>query len=240
MPASVATTSSEELSIDDLATLAGLPSRTIREYQTIGLLPSPERRGRTGVYRSAHLRRLQLISRLQDRGYSLAGIRDLLDSWSDGADLTDVLGLSPDDLVHLDEPGAPATLTQLSAALPALVPDRLSELVDAGLIDLCGTDRYCVPSPSLLQLTVDVLAAGYPPDQVLELLRTINGATAQIAAAAQSLLATPPDGLSAKKLDALASRGRGLLAHGTGRLTIYNLGRRLDANAPGRQRTRRG
>ena len=67
----------DELSVDELARRAGLPTRTIREYQTIGLLPSPERRGRVGIYRIAHLQRLQLIARLQDRGYSLAGIRDL-------------------------------------------------------------------------------------------------------------------------------------------------------------------
>ena len=55
-----------ELTVDELATRAGLPVRTIREYQTMGLLPSPERRGRVGIYRTAHLARLQLIGRLQD------------------------------------------------------------------------------------------------------------------------------------------------------------------------------
>src|SRR5437870_11046797 len=130
----------------------------------------PEKRGRVGVYRSAHLHRLQLIGRLQERGYSSAGIRDLLTSWRDGDELTDVLGLSPDELVHLDEPGTPATLDQLVRLLPALVPRRLDDLLAVGLIDECGPDRHCVPSPSLLQVTVDALAAGYPPRQVLTLL----------------------------------------------------------------------
>ena len=112
----------DELSVDELARRAGLPTRTIREYQTMGLLPSPERRGRVGIYRVAHLQRLQLIGRLQDRGYSLAGIRDLLTSWTDGDELTDILGLSPDELVHLDEPGAPATLDQLDPPPPPARP----------------------------------------------------------------------------------------------------------------------
>lgn len=240
MPTPTSPLHDDELSIDDLAGRSRLPSRTIREYQTMGLLPPPERRGRAGVYRASHLRRLQLIGALQDRGYSLAGIRDLLDAWSGGADLSEVLGLSPDDLVHLDEPGAPATLGQLSDVLPALVPDRLREVLDAGLIDLCGPDRYCVPSPSLLQLTVDLLTAGYSPDQVLGLIRTIHEATSQIAGTARAMLTSPPRGLGAEALDDLASRGRGLLAHGTGRLTIYNLGRLLDDDSPGRRRTRRG
>lgn len=44
--------------VDDLAGRAGLPVRTIREYQTIGLLPPPRKRGRVGLYSRAHLARL--------------------------------------------------------------------------------------------------------------------------------------------------------------------------------------
>jgi DNA-binding transcriptional MerR regulator len=230
----------DELVIDELAALSGTPSRTIREYQTIGVLPPPERRGRSGIYRTGHLRRLQLITQLQERGYSLAGIRDLLEAWSGGADLSEVLGLDPDDLVHLDEPGAPATLEQLEALLPTLVPEHLDEATAVGLVDLCGPDRYCVPSPSLLQLAVETIDAGYDPRRVLDLLATIHRATAEIATAARTLLTDAPAGLPAKQLDALASRGRGLLAHGTGRMTIYNLGQQLPADAPGRKTTRRG
>jgi DNA-binding transcriptional MerR regulator len=225
----------DELSIDELAARAGLPTRTIREYQTMELLPAPERRGRVGVYRVAHLQRLQLIGRLQDRGYSLAGIRDLLTSWHDGDELTDILGLSPDELVHLDEPGAPATLDQLARLLPRLVPTRLDDLVAAGVIDPCGPDRYCVPSPSLLQLTVDALDAGYTPAAVLSLLTAVHDAADLVANAAHKLITRPPAGIEAEQLESLATRGRGLLAHGTGRLAIYTLGQRLDHDAPGRR-----
>ena len=229
----------DELSVDELANRAGLPTRTIREYQTMGLLPPPERRGRIGIYRRAHLYRLQLIGRLQQRGYSLAGIRDLLTSWHDGAELTDVLGLSPDELVHLDEPGTPATLDQLARVLPAFVPKRLDDLLAVGLIDHCGPDRYCIPSPSLLQLTVDALAAGYTPTQVLALLRAIHDAADLVATAAAKLLARPPSRLDSAQLTRLANRGRGLLAHGTGRLTIYTLGQRLDPTTTATRRSRK-
>ena len=216
-----------ELTVDELATRAALPVRTIREYQTIGLLPPPERRGRVGIYRTAHLARLALIGRLQDRGYSLAGIRDLVGSWRDGADLGEVLGLEPDQLVHLDEPGTPARPDQLAALLPALVPDRLDDLLASGVVEVCGPDRYCVPSPSLLQLAIDAIAAGYEPDAVLALLTTIRHATAAIADATVALLADRPASTDADQLVALATRGRGLLAHGTGRLTIHAIGRHL-------------
>lgn len=222
--------------MDEVASRAGVPVRTVREYQTIGLLPGPAKRGRVGVYGDGHLARLQLIGRLQTRGYSLAGIRDLFESWCDGADLGEILGLGPDELVHIDEPGTPATLDQLVAAVPALVPGRLEELVAAGVVEACGPDRYCVPSPSLLQLARDALAAGYEVDRVLALLAAISRAADLVADAAVAALAAPPATLDAAALERVAVRGRGLLAHGTGRLAIHALGRRLgitdEATAP--------
>ena len=223
----------DEFTVDEVAAKVGLPVRTIREYQTIGLLPGPERRGRVGVYRASHVARLDLIARLQKRGYSLAGIGDLVRSWRDGADLGEVLGLEPDQLVHLDEPGTPATLDQLAVLLPALVPDRLEDVIASGLVESCGPDRYCVPSPSLLQLTIDSLAAGYEADRVLGLLTTIRTATAAIAGATIDLLADRPEGTGTDELIALATRGRGLLAHGTGRLTVHAIGRSLGIDHDG-------
>jgi len=226
-PAGTTSANHVRFTVDELAARAGLPVRTIREYQAEGLLPSPERRGRVGIYRTSHLVRLQLIGRLQSRGYSLAAIRDLFRSWRDGADLGEVLGLEADQLVHLDEPGRPATLAQLTQALPSMVPDRLDDLVATGMIEARGDDLFCVPSPSLLQLTADAVAAGYDPDAVLSLLTTLRDATGAIADAAIALLGTRPADHDAEKLLSLATRGRGLLAHGTGRLTVRTIGRRL-------------
>jgi DNA-binding transcriptional MerR regulator len=216
-----------EMTVDALASRTGLPVRTIREYQTEGLLPAPQRRGRVGIYGPSHLRRLELIGRLQGRGYSLAGIRDLVASWRDGADLGEVLGLEPDQLVELDEPGAAATLAQLAGLLPAVVPARLDALVATGVVEREGPDGFCVPSPSLLALAVSALAAGYEPDAVLALMATIRNATAAVADAAVRLLAEPSPDRDAEQLAALATRGRGLLAHGTGRLVVHTIGRRL-------------
>lgn len=221
------------MTVDELAARAGLPVRTIREYQTEGLLPPPQRRGRVGIYGTSHLRRLELIGRLQTRGYSLAGIRDLVRSWRDGADLGEVLGLEPDQLVEIDEPGAPATHEQLIGLLPTLVPARLDELVASGVVERDGTDGYCVPSPSLLQLAVSALAAGYEPDAVLNLMATIRDATWAVADAVVTLLAEPPSAGDADRLMALATRGRGLLAHGTGRLVVHTIGRRLGISRDG-------
>ena len=120
-----------------------------------------------------------------------------------------------------------ATLEQLAQLLPDLVPARLDDLVGAGLVEVCGPQRYCVPSPSLLQLAIDMAAAGYEPDQAVRLLTVIASATASIADAAVDLLEAAPSRVGDDGRAALTGRGRGLLAHGVGRLTVHAVGRRL-------------
>ncbi len=88
-------------------------------------------------------------------------------------------------------------------------------------------DHYCIPSPSLLQLAVDSLGAGYATGQVLAMLQTIGQAAGTVADATIALLGDPPPDADHDRLLALAERGRGLLAHGTGRLTVHTIGRRL-------------
>ena len=114
----------EPLTIDDLARRVQLPVRTIREYHTMRLLPPPERRGRLGMYGSRHVQRLQLIARLQRRGYSLAGIRDLLGAWESGTDLTTLLGVD-ESQAALDETPLRLTRAELLQRLPALDPAAL-------------------------------------------------------------------------------------------------------------------
>lgn len=216
--------SGEEWTVDQLAQRAEVPVRTIREYQTMGLVHPPRKAGRVGLYDANHLRRLRLIARLQNRGYSLAGIGDLLSAWRGGDALTDILGLEPDELVHVDEPGAPATLEQLTRLLPALVPDRFENLLATGVVEACGPDRYCVPSPSLLQLTIDALDAGVDPTAVLELLTTLRSAADTVADAVLDTIGVLPARADQGASERLIGRGRGLLAHGLGRLTLHRIG----------------
>src|SRR5215470_19199816 len=67
-----------EYTIDELATLTRVPSRTIRFYQSRGALPHPQLRGRVAYYGPEHVERLKLIGSLQDRGLRIRAIRDLL------------------------------------------------------------------------------------------------------------------------------------------------------------------
>src|SRR6516164_98771 len=83
-----------EYTIDELASVSRLPSRTIRFYQSRGALMPPEIRGRVAYYGPAHVERLKLIAQLQDRGLRIDAIRDLLASIDRGElDLAEWLGV---------------------------------------------------------------------------------------------------------------------------------------------------
>lgn len=69
-----------EWPVDDLARKAEVSVDTIRYYQREGLLPPARRSGRRKLYGTDHLQRLEEIKDLQARRFSLAAIRELLES----------------------------------------------------------------------------------------------------------------------------------------------------------------
>src|SRR5690606_31465250 len=68
-----------EYTVDEVARLTGTTVRTIRWYQSEGLLPSPRRSGRVAIYDGEHVARLESIRDLQAHGLTLTAIRRLLD-----------------------------------------------------------------------------------------------------------------------------------------------------------------
>jgi DNA-binding transcriptional MerR regulator len=86
-----------DLTIDELAAATGSTTRSIRSFQTMGLLEHPDLRGRTGVYGPAHLQRVQAILRLQARGFSLQSQAVLFDAHARGTSLAAVLDLREPD-----------------------------------------------------------------------------------------------------------------------------------------------
>ena len=66
--------------IDELAHISGLPSRTIRFYNTQGLLPAPVMQGRVAYYDDEHLVVLNIIKQLKDQQHlPLETIRHMLE-----------------------------------------------------------------------------------------------------------------------------------------------------------------
>ncbi|MBL1077099.1 MerR family transcriptional regulator [Nocardia sp. 2] len=91
------------LSVEELAGRVGVPTSTVRMYQSRGLLHAPRRVGRAVRYDDSHLERLQLVQRLQERGFSLTSIAALLTARAQGASVADLLALpgGPEDWVPL-------------------------------------------------------------------------------------------------------------------------------------------
>lgn len=67
-----------DLTVDELATAAGMTVRTVRYYAGLGLIPPPVRRGRVAFYSDVHAARLKLVRALQDHGLSLTAIETYL------------------------------------------------------------------------------------------------------------------------------------------------------------------
>jgi DNA-binding transcriptional MerR regulator len=151
--------------VDQLAGAAGLPTRTVRLYQSLGVLDPPQRKGRIAVYDDQHLARLLLIARLQDRGLRLRAIRDALrQARRQRLSLEDWLGLGE----HLQASWSEEAPLQLSEAE---LRDRLGErpagfvaaLSRAGYVRHQGDRQppgYIVPSPGLLDIGLKLHDAG--------------------------------------------------------------------------------
>lgn len=231
-PAGTTAAAGEPLTIDDLARQVGLPVRTIREYHTMRLLPPPERRGRVGQYGPRHIQRLQLITRLQRRGYSLAGIRDLLGAWENGTDLTTLLGVD-EGQAALDETPLRLTRTELFQRLPELeaAMDRASQ---AGLVRSYGENYFIVRSPALLGLTADWVRAGLPLAEVLDMIEALTGDLNDLARTLAGLIADrirAAAATGAGDLPGLFRRGRPLLLQGVASTLADRLGAALAERA---------
>jgi DNA-binding transcriptional MerR regulator len=240
-----ATQTDEPLTIDDLARQVQLPVRTIRVYHTMRLLPPPERRGRLGLYDARHVQRLQLITRLQRRGYSLAGIRDMLGAWENGTDLTTLLGVD-ESQAALDETPLRLSRAELFQRLPALDPGALDPgALDPGALDRArqtglvrpyGEDHFVVRSPALLGLVADWVEAGVPLDQALDVIEVLTGDLGVLAGKLAGLIVgrvwDPVSATSrAGQLPDMLRRGRPLLLQGAASTLADRLGAALEEYA---------
>ena len=213
-------------SIDELAARSGVPSRTIRQYQTEGVLPRPERDGRVGVYRVSHVERLEAIARLQERGYSLAGMRDLFDAHARGRDLHQIIGTAS---VSSGFDEAPILLTheQLTRAVPALGSAKLrSAAVSSGLVAARPKPDggWFVRSPSALAMVGDLIDAGIGGMAAVALHATLRGALEQAGGAIAKALGrieSSPD-----RIDLLL-RNRAVLGRAAATLLTDAIGRAL-------------
>ncbi|MEU0369621.1 MerR family transcriptional regulator [Streptomyces sp. NPDC006283] len=177
--------STAEYRIEDLAHHSGATVRTIRAYQDRGLLPKPERRGRSNVYGSAHLTRLRQIADLLERGYTLASIKELLDAWDTGRGLGGVLGL----VAEVQGPWTDEEATRISRKElerrfgGAPDEDAFADAVELGVLEpIPGReDEFLVPSPQELSVAAELHSAGVPLTAISGHLREVREQVEHIA-----------------------------------------------------------
>ena len=184
-------TAQHHYTIDELARASGRTVRNIRAYQDRGLLPPPQKRGRTGYYSDVHMARLKIIGQLLDRGFTIANIKDLLSAWERGRELDEILGLelalsspwnneAPDYISHHEvladfgEQMTPA-LMEKARSLGYLVPEG---------------DRLRVPSPRIYNAAKELAAAGIPLDALMNEVNHVRTQVEHIARGFMRLFVT--------------------------------------------------
>ena len=206
---------SDEMRLDELARRAGVASTTVRLYQAKGLLPGPRLVGRTGWYDQQHLTRLGLVARLQEQGFSLAGIARLLDSWEQGRDLAELVGVEEqlDALLH-GRDDVVLDPADFAGRFPpdTLTPDLVDRAVALGLVETTDDGRVRVPDRRFLDTGVALLQLGIPADVLLDEWDRLVAQTDEIAERFVALFTrhlAPDDGDATEQLaDTLAQLRR--------------------------------
>ncbi|MCF8603297.1 MerR family transcriptional regulator [Gordonia sp. HY442] len=157
-----------EYRINDLAEVSGVSVRNIRVYQDRGLLHAPAIRGRTGWYSDEHLVRLNLISRMLERGYTFATISELLHAAHYGMKVEHVLRESPKNNRFKNiKRAATITITELRKSLGA--SDRsIAVSQKLGLLAKDGA-HYAVRNPEVLAGAEALVKAGIDIDILLDM-----------------------------------------------------------------------
>ena len=156
-----------EYRINDLAQESGVSVRNIRVYQDRGLLPPPTIRGRTGWYSDDHLVRLNLISRMLERGYTFATISELLHAAHYGMKVEHVLrGAPKGGRFRNFKRAATITINELRKSLNAsersiAVSQKLGLLVKDGA-------HYAITNPEVLEGAEVLVKGGLDIDVLLD------------------------------------------------------------------------
>ena len=92
------------MQIGEAARRTGVSAKMIRHYESIGLIPSADRReSNYRDYGHHDIHRLGFIRRARDLGFSIEEIRDLLRLWGDQArESAEVKALTLDHITELD------------------------------------------------------------------------------------------------------------------------------------------
>lgn len=129
------------MQIKDAAQASGLPAKTIRYYESLGLLQSERSANGYRRYRDSHVEQMRFLHRARSLGFSLDECRDLLELYSDpGRASAEVRQIAEQ---HLEEVNAKIErLIALKASLTDLI-DRCpgNESSDCAILENLAGDE---------------------------------------------------------------------------------------------------
>jgi DNA-binding transcriptional MerR regulator len=158
-----------ELTIDELAGRTGMTVRNVRAYQSRGLIPPPQLRGRTGYYGEEHVVRLELIRDLQAEGFNLESIKRILDR-APGESIGEVLDFTRAVAAPFgnERPEVVDAGVFIDRWGDELTPELVSRAERLGLVRDLGEGRYELLSPRLQQAAGELAELGVPLDAAVE------------------------------------------------------------------------
>ena len=163
----------DEHTVDEVAKLTHTTVRTIRWYQSEGLLPPPRRAGRVAMYDADHLARLEAIRDLQAHGLTLTAIRRLLDRAPGSAGPT-ALAFVKTAVAQSVAPDSDVVTTEEVAERLGLPP---GEPVDPGILQEVGIaralpdGRWQITAPAAFEASAELARLGVPMDARIRLSR---------------------------------------------------------------------
>jgi DNA-binding transcriptional MerR regulator len=155
------------LRIDDLAHISGVPSRTIRFYNTQGLLPAPLMQGRVAHYNQEHLLVLNIIKEFKEQqNLPLDVIKQLLEIRAQHGDVQMNLALKQRLLRPLTSSGQDVKLSKEELIRQTRsTGEQVDELTRQGLLFPIEQDKtllYTGDDVLLLQLYQRLTQVGLP------------------------------------------------------------------------------
>ncbi len=176
----------ERLRVEELARRADVSVDTIRFYQKRRLLPPPAREGRVAWYGPEHLERLARIRELRGRGLTLALIGRMLAGELDPTDVQLAAAVASADADTTEEFLTLAELAERSGVPTALLEAVARErLLVPRVHD--GSERFTTADIAVVQQGLALLEQGLPLPDLLDLARTHNEMTRDIAETAVAL-----------------------------------------------------
>lgn len=161
--------------VDEVAQITGTTVRTIRWYQSEGLLAPPRRDGRVARYDAEHVARLEAIRDLQAHGLTLTAIRRLLDRAPDSA---------ASRALAFVQAAVSQSSDRVSEVVPAAegagrlgvrpTPRTTRQLEELGMIRSLPGERWQIIAPAVFSAAVELATLGVPLEarlRITELLR---------------------------------------------------------------------